>query len=154
MHKPLTAMADQARTNYEHAVRAGQKFQEEAGQWWSRMLGQVMTTNDWQKQFTRLTEMTTSAMPLAQRRLEEAMRFMETNSRTGAELMKKAVDAAQTSSLAESQAKWMDFWSSSMKAVQSNIEAATDLGTQAIDSWIQYVRKNTEAAEARVPKAA
>jgi hypothetical protein len=93
-------------------------------------------------------------MPLAQRRLEEAMRFMEINSRTGAELMKKAVDAAQTSSLAESQAKWMDFWSSSMKAMQSNIETATDLSTQAIDSWIQFVRKNTDVTDVRVPKAA
>ena len=154
MQKPLTAMADQARTNYEHAVRAGQKFQEEAGQWWGRMLGQVVTTNDWQKQFTRLTEMTSSAMPLAQQRLEEAMRFMETNSRTGAELMKKAVDAAQTSSIAECQAKWMDFWSSAMKAAQSNIEAATDLGTHAIDSWIQFVRKNNEVTETGVPMAA
>lgn len=154
MHKPLTAMADQARTNYEHAVRTGQKFQEEAGQWWTRMLSQAMTANDWQKQFTRLTAMSTGVMPLAQRRLEEAMRFMEINSRTGAELMKKAVDATQTSSIAESQAKWMDFWSSSMKAVQSNIEAVTDLSTHAIDSWIQFVQKNTEVTEVRVPKAA
>ena len=154
MHKPLTAMADQARTNYEHAVRTGQKFQEEAGQWWTRMLSQAMTANDWQKQFTRLTAMTTSVMPLAQRRLEEAMRLMETNSRTGAELMKKAVEATQTSSIAESQAKWMDFWSSSMKAAQSNIEAVTDFSTHAIDSWIQFVRKNSDANEVRMPKAA
>lgn len=153
-HKPLTAMADQARSNYEHAVRTGQKFQEEAGQWWTRMLSQAMTTNDWQRQFTRLTAMTTSVMPLAQRRLEEVMQFVETNSRAGAELMKKAADAAQTSSIAESQAKWMDFWSSSMKAVQSNIEAATEFSTRAIDSWIQFVRKNSEVTEVRVPKAA
>jgi len=153
MHKPLTAMADQARTNYEHAVRSGQKFQEEAGQWWTRTLSQAMTGNDWQKQFTRLTAMTTGVMPLAQSRLEEVMQFMETNSRTGAELMKKAVDAAQTSSITESQAKGMDFWSSSMKAVQSNIEAATELSTRAIDSWIQFVKKNTEVTDMRLPKA-
>jgi hypothetical protein len=153
-HKPLTAMADQARTNYEHAVRTGQKFHEEAGQWWTRMLSQTLTANDWQRQFTRLTTITAGAMPLAQQRVEEAMRLMETNSRNGAELMKKAVDAAQTSSIAECQAKWMDFWSTSMKAVQSNIEAVTDLSTHAIDSWIQFVRKNTEASEAHLSKGA
>jgi hypothetical protein len=153
-HKPLKAMADQARTNYEQAVRTGQKFQEEAGQWWTRMLGQTMTASDWQKQLSRLTAITTSAMPLAQRRLEEAMQFIETNSRTGAELMKKAVDAAQTSSIAESQAKWMDFWSSSVKAAQSHLEAATELSTHAIESWFEFVRKNTELTGMRMPKAA
>ena len=118
------------------------------------MLGQAMTVNDWQNQFTRLTSITSSAMPIAQRRLEEAMQLMETNSRTGAELMKKAVDAVQTSSLAECQAKWMDFWSSSMKAAQSNLEAVTELSTHAIDSWIQFVRKNAEVTEGHASRTA
>jgi hypothetical protein len=152
--KPLNAMADQARTNYEQAVLTGQKFQEEAGQWWTRMLGQAVNANECQKQFARLATITTSAMPLAQRRLEEAMQFIETNSRTGTELMKKAVDAAQTSSLAESQAKWMDFWSSYVKAAQLNLESATRLSTNAIDSWLEFVRENTELSGARMSKAA
>ena len=150
--KQLTNMADEARKNYEHALRTGQKLQEEAGQWWTRMLGQAMTTADWQKQVSRFTTFTAGAMPLAQRRLEETMRLMETNGRHGAELMKKAVDAAQTASLTECQAKWMDFWSSSIKAVQSNVDAMTELSTHTIDSWLEFVRNNTDTAEFRMPK--
>jgi len=77
---------------------------------------------------------------------------MEKNGRTGAELMKKAVDAAQTPAIAESQAKWMDFWTSSMGAVRSNAEAVTQISTKAIDSWIDFIRENTEVTEIRVPK--
>ena len=153
-HQPLNAMADEARKNYEHAVRTGQKFQEDAGQWWTRLLGQALTAGDWQKQVNRLTAITSCALPLAQKRLEEAMHLVETNSRTGTELMKKAVDAVQSPSLAESQAKWMDFWSSSMKAAQSNVEAATEFSTRAVDTWIEFVRKNADLAEAQVSRQA
>ena len=146
--RPLNAMANQARHNYEQAVRTGQKLQEEAGQWWTRVLGQAITAADWQKHFARLTVMTSSAMPLAQRRLEDAMELMEKNGRASAELMRKAIDAVQTAGIAESQEKWMEFWSSSVKAVQSNLEAVTELNTRTINSWIDFVRKNADAAEA------
>jgi len=91
---------------------------------------------------------------MAQRRMEEVMTLMEKNSRTSAELVKKAVDAAQTPVVSESQAKWMEFWTSSLGAVRSNTEALTEISTKAIDSWIDFVRKNTEVSEVRVPKAA
>jgi hypothetical protein len=151
---PMAEMADQARRNYQHALRTGQKFQEEAGQWWTRMFNQTATTTDWQKQVANLTSMASRVMPLAQRRMEDAMELMERNSRASADLIKKAVDAAQTPSLPECQAKWMDFWASSMRALQSNVEAATEMGTKTIDSWIDLVRKNTEAAADRVSRAA
>ena len=151
---PLAEMADQARQNYQQALRTGQRLQEEAGQWWTRMFNQTATVADWQKQVANLTSVASRVMPLAQRRLEEAMNLMERNSRTSAELMKKAMDAVQTPGLAECQAKWVDFWTSSMRAVQSNVEAATEMGTKTIDSWIDLVRKNTEVTEVRVPRAA
>src|SRR5262249_31972270 len=98
-----------ARKNYEQAIRTGQKFQEEAGQWWTRMLTQTATATDWQRNFSRFTALAGNAMPLAQRCLEGAMDVMEKSGKSSAELMRKAADAAQTPSLAESQAKWMEF---------------------------------------------
>ncbi len=153
-HEPLNDMADTARRNYEHAIRTGQKFQEEAGQWWNRVFTQAAPAMEWQKNFTRISAMAGNAMPLAQHCLEGAMDVMEKSGRNSAELMKQAVDAAQTSSLAESQAKWLEFWTASMKAAQSNVEAVAQLGTRAIDSWIDFVRKNSETPEARIPGAA
>ncbi len=152
--RPMAQMADHARKNYEQAVRTGQRFQEELGQWWTRMLSQTAMNTDWQKHVANWTKITAGALPLAQRRMEEVMDLMGKNSHAGAELMRKAIEAAQTPVVAESQNKWMEFWTSSMRAVQSNVEAMTDISTKAIDSWINFVRQNTEVMEIRTPKMA
>lgn len=81
------------------------------------------------------------------------MDFMQKNSRTTAELMKKAVDAAQTPTLADSQAKWMDFWTASIGAMRNNTETMTQIGSKAIDAWIDYVRKNSDFTDLRTPKS-
>jgi len=154
VQESMSDATDKARRQYEHAVRTGQKLQEEAGQWWTRMLNQTATATDWQKRFNNFATMTNRMLPLAQRRMEDAMELIERNSRTGADLMKKAMDAAQTPALAECQAKWLDFWTSSMKALQGNVEAVTEMNTKAIDSWVHFVRTNTETTEIRTPKSA
>ncbi len=152
--KPFAEMADTALKNYEQAVRTGLKMQEEAGKWWSSMLSKTAGTQEWQKRFTELSGMANTMMPLAQRRMEEVMSLMEKNGRTNAELMKKAVDAAQTPGMAECQAKWLEFWSSSVGAVRSNTEALTQFTSKAIDGWLDFVRKNADATEAYAAKTA
>jgi len=150
--QPMTEMTDTALKNYEQAVRTGLKWQEEAGKWWTSMLNQTHFAQDWQKRMSSMSGMANEFIPLAQRRMEEVMSLMEKNSRTGAELVKKAVDAAQTPAVAESQAKWVEFWTSSMGAVRSNAEALSLLSTKTIDSWIDFVQKNSDMAEARTAK--
>ena len=152
--KPFAEMADTALKNYEQAVRTGLKMQEEAGKWWSSMLTKTAGTQEWQKRFTDFSGIANSMMPLAQRRIEEVMCLMEKNGRASAELMKKAVDAAQTPGMAESQAKWMEFWSSSVGAVRSNTEAFTQFTSKAIDGWLDFVRKNADVTDAHAAKAA
>jgi len=152
--KPAAEMAEKAMRNYEQALRTGVKLQEEAGRWWTTMLNQTTSAQDWQKRVTNLTSVANGVMPVAQKRMEEVMELMEKNSRTGAELMKKAVDAAQSPAIAESQAKWIEVWTSSLGAVRSNAEALTEINTRVIDSWIDFARKNTEITEVRVPRTA
>lgn len=152
--RPVSEMTEKAMKNYEQAVRTGVKLQEEAGRWWSNMLNQTASAHDWEKRVTTLTSVANGVMPVAQRRMEEVMELMEKNSRTGAELVKKAVDAAQTPVIAESQSKWMDFWASSIGAARANTEALTEIGSRAVDSWVDFIQKNTEITEIRVPKTA
>jgi hypothetical protein len=130
------------------------KLQEEAVRCWNNLFTQTASAQDWQKRFSSFTNLTNEVTPLTQRRLEEVLELMEQNSRTGADLMKKAVDAAQTTVPAESQAKWMEFWTSSMGAMRSNAEAIAQINARAIDSWVSFVRENTEVTEVRVPKTA
>jgi hypothetical protein len=148
--KPMSEMADAALKNYEQALQTSLKLQEEAGRWWSSMLNQTTFCQDWQKRVGNVAGMANNFVPLAQRRMEEVIDLMEKNSRTSADLVKKAVDAAQTPTIAESQAKWREFWTSSMGAVRANTEAVSHISSKAIDSWIDFVRKNGELAEARL----
>lgn len=152
--KNINDMADNAMKNYEQAVRTGLKMQEEAGKWWSNMFNQAGFGDDWQKRMNNVSAVTSGFVPLAQKRMEEMMDLMQKNGRTTAELMKKAIDAAQTPAMAESQAKWMDFWTSSIGVLRNNTEAMTQINSKAIDAWIDYIRKNADVAEVRSAKSA
>lgn len=150
--RPAAEMTNQAMKNYEQALRTGLKLQEEAIRWWSGVMTQAATAQDWQNRFNNVANLANGVMPLAQKRMEEVLDLMEKNSRTGNDLMKRAVEAAQAPVIADSQAKWMDVFTSSLGVMRSNAEALTQMGTRAIDSWIDFVRQNTEVTEIRVPK--
>jgi hypothetical protein len=147
-------LSDAARRNFEQVMRTTFKWQEEASRWWTTMATQAGTMQDWQKRMNTLTGTANSFMPLVQKRMEDVVELLEKNGRTTAELVRKAADASQTPVLADSQAKWMEFWTSSLGAVRSNAEALGEISTRSIDSWIGYVRKNSEMQEVRVPKGA
>jgi hypothetical protein len=118
------------------------------------MVNQAVGTADWQKRRNRLKGMADSLMPLARERMEEVLALMEHNNWSGAELVKQAIDAGHTPLIGESQAKWMEVWTSSIEVARTNTEALTKISKKAIDSWIEFLQKNTEMTEIRVPKAA
>jgi hypothetical protein len=151
---PVSEMADTTMKNYEHALRTSLKFQEETGRLWSSMLNQASLGQDWQNRLSSMAGMANRLVPMAQHRMQDMLHLMEKNGRTGAELMKKAVEAAQTPVLAESQAKWLEFWASSLGAVRSSTEAVTEISNRAIDSWIEFLRENGEVSEPRAGKTA
>jgi hypothetical protein len=140
MHRHVKDATDTARQTYEQASRTGRMMQEEASTWWRTM----MNTADWQKQVHSFIQIASSTVPLAQRNLEQMVELMEKNSRTSTELMKKAADALQAPLTGESQAAWMDFWTSTTKAAQTNAEGLMEFGTRAIDSWTEFVRRIAE----------
>jgi hypothetical protein len=150
----MSDVADKVMKNYEQTIKTGVKLQEEAAHYWTNVVNQAAAPHDWQKRFSTATAFANGLMPAAQKRMEEVLTLMEKNSRTGAELVKKAVDAAQTPVIAESQSKWMDFWASSIGAARANTEALTEIGSRAVDSWVDFIQKNTEITEIRVPKTA
>ena len=151
---PVSEMTEQAVKNCEQALRSGLKFQQEAGQWWTNLLDQGASAEDWQKRFTSFTNLANGFRPTTQKRLEEVLELTEKNTRTGTELFKKAVEAAQTPVIAESQTKWLEFWTASLGAVRSNAEAVAQINTRAMDAWIDFVQKNAEINQVRAPKAA
>jgi hypothetical protein len=151
---PMFEMTDQAMRSYEQALRTGMKLQEETSKWWGNLLNQGTPAQDWQKRFLNFVGVANVLVPATQKRMEEVLDLVEKNTRTSADLMKKAGDAAQAPVMAESQNKWLDVWTSSLGAIRTNAEAVTQINSRAIDSWIDFIQKNAEIAEIRVPKTA
>jgi hypothetical protein len=83
-------------------------------------------------------------MPAARKGMEEGLELLEKNNKASADLIKKAVDAAQAPTLADGQSKWMEFWRASLGLARSNAEAVMLMNSRAVDSWVGFVQKNAE----------
>ena len=140
----IAEMTEALRKNCEQALRNGLKFQEEAGRWWSSVLNPATCVQQWQEQLNAVTRTANSVLPLAQKPFGEVIDLVEKNSRSSAEIVKKAIEAAQSPALAESQAKWSEFWTSSLGAVQSNTEALSQINSKMMDSWAEFIRKGAD----------
>ncbi|MGN6554453.1 MAG: hypothetical protein ACTHLW_12155 [Verrucomicrobiota bacterium] len=151
---PILETADQNLKNYEQALRTGLKIQEDTWQSWSSILSQSQIGPDWQKRFGNVTGTTNAVVPAVQKGLVETVDLMGKNAILGAELMKKAVDAAQTPAIAESQSKWMDFVKTSLEAAQYNVAAVMRINTRAMDSMFHILQRNSEFARHQTSKTA
>ncbi len=143
MSKPVSELYEQAMNNYEQALRTGLRLQEESGKWLTSMLDQATSPQDWQKWVKSMSD---RFIPETQKTMEENLRFMEQNSRTGVELMRKAMEAAQSTSLVEGQTKFLTFWGASLNAWRDKAQAATQANTKAIEMWVEFLRRNAEMA--------
>jgi hypothetical protein len=141
----ITEIAETAMKNYEQAFQTGMKLQMAATQTWSKLLSQ--SPQEWQERFSNCATMATGVMPAAQKRIDDAVKLMQMNGQAGAELMQKAMAAAQATAIADSQSKWMDFWSSCLTLARSNAGAIAQINAQAFDSWIAFVQQNGEISQ-------
>jgi len=141
--------AETAQRTYEQATQAGQKIQEQAGAWWSKVMN-----SEWQKQVISFSEIATETVPLAQRNVEQLMKLMDKSCRSGVEMIKKAAEVMPAQGNGDMQSAWMELWVSGSRAAQTNSHAMMELGTTAIDSWTQFVRKVAKTApEPHLPGA-
>lgn len=143
MSKPVSELYGQAMNNYEQALRTGLRLQEESGKWLTTMLDQATSPQDWQRWVKAMGD---RFIPETQKHMEENLKFVEQNSRTGVDLLKKAFDAAQSTSVMEGQAKMLTFWGASLNAFRDNAQAATQANTKAIEMWVEFLRRNAEMA--------
>jgi hypothetical protein len=137
---PVAEYLEQAMKNYDQALKAGLKLQEEAGKCLTGFMTQPCGAPDWQK----LTTSANEVIPLAQKRMEECLAIVDQNSKASVELLRKAVDAASTTTFAESQAKWTKCYEGALEALRTNAQAVNQFSTKLFDSWTESVRKNAQ----------
>jgi hypothetical protein len=144
-------MFDQALASYEQALREGLRFHEEAGRCWAKLLAQAASRQEWEKQLSALAS---DAIPATQKSLEGYLGLLEQNSRASVEMLKKGLEAAQATSVAEGQGRLVDFVESSLRSLRTQAQAVVELNGKAVDSWIGLVKQAAgEVAERKPEKA-
>ncbi len=86
-------------------------------------------------------------VPIASRQVQQTTRLLATSTRESAELFRKMVDAGQAFSADEIQSRWTEWWTLSVRALQSNAEMVTQVGLRTIDAWMSMIRNNAAAQE-------
>ena len=137
---PASEMFDQALKNYEQALRAGVKVQEEAAAYWTKLYNQSVSRPALHKQMASLAG---EVIPPSQKYMDGCLQILEQSTNATVDLMKKAVEAVQTVNPTECQGKLVDFCESSLKAAKAQTQAAMDLNSKAVDSWLAIARKAT-----------
>lgn len=143
--KPVTDLFDQAVKSYEQALKTGVKMQEESAKYFSNLVNQTTSPQDWQK---RMKTMTDDFIPQTQKSVDEGLKLIEQTSRASIELLKKAVATGQPSSVQDAQAKFLGLWEASLNAMRDTAVSVTQANNKAIESWVAYARKNGEPATA------
>ena len=136
---------EQAMKNYEQALQAGLKLQQESARWWMDLMERAGSPQEWQ---TKANELASESMTVVQKRIEENLKLLESSSRTSLDLLKKAMEAAKADTVSVAQNRVQDLWEASLEAMRTNATAIQQANTKWMESWIQIVPKAKSAARA------
>ncbi len=140
----VTELFEQAVDTFDAAVKAGVKLQEEAARWWSDVLSEAGSAQDWQR---KMQSAMAEAIPTAQKNAEEGLRVLDQSTRSSLELLKRAFEAGQSESIAQAQAKAQELWEASLAAMRKNAQAMVQANARAMESWAHFARKNTDGRQ-------
>lgn len=142
--KTVTDLFAQATKSYEYAIQNALKLQEEATKCAAAAFSQTSSITELQKKFTELTKAATGFLPISKKQMTELFDLADKNSRAGTELLTRAVEASKAQTLGESTTKWVDLWTASLAVARTNAETLNKAATEAIDSCLESLRKNSE----------
>lgn len=141
--KPVTDMFEQALKSYEQALKTGVKMQEESAKAFSDLVTHATSPQDWQKQMKSVAD---DFIPQTQKAVDEGLKLIEQSSKSGIELLKKAVAVGQPCSAPDAQVKVLGLWEASLNAMRDTALAVTQANNKAIESWLAYARKAASPA--------
>jgi hypothetical protein len=133
---------------FETAMRTGAKVQEESARWFSGMVSNMASPQGWQK---RTEEVINETISITQKNVEEALRVMNQNARTGIELLQKAFEARQADSPTDAQTKSRELWETALGALRANTEAVLQANSRWAESWAEVTRRLAGETENHQP---
>lgn len=136
------ASAQKAMRSHRQTARVAQRSQQRTVRDAGDLVEQTASAQNWQGAWRRLTMVTGSLIPVAQRQMQAFMSVVDTNNRNGAELIRLGLDAAQGSITPDGRDSWMELWTATMRAFKSNAEALSQATNRTVDSWVRFLREN------------
>lgn len=144
--KPVSDLFEQAFKSYEQALKTGMKMQEESAKVFSDLVTQATSPQDWQKQMKSACD---DFIPQTQKTVDEGLKLIEQTSKSGIELLKKAVAVGQPASMPDAQAKMLGLWEAALNSMRDTAVAVTQAHNKAVESWVSYARKTAQPVAAK-----
>jgi hypothetical protein len=131
--QPLSEVIEQALKNYQQALEAGLKAQEETAKWWTEFTAQEDSPADWHKRWSTAA---IQMIPVLQKRMEESLRLLDQSGRSSLELLKQACQLVGSDSATSAQQKMGDLWEASLQALRKNALTVSQANAKAMESWM------------------
>lgn len=128
----------QAIETFETAIKTGVRMQEEYTRWFTDMLGDLGSPQEWQ---TKSQAIINESIQMAQRNVDEAIRMMNQNTKTAMELTQRAFEARQVGSASDAQAKTREIWETALGALRTNTEAVVQANSRMLESWTELAKR-------------
>ncbi|MEN6495425.1 MAG: hypothetical protein ABFD16_14185 [Thermoguttaceae bacterium] len=128
----------QAIETFEAAMRTGVKMQEEYTRWFTGMLSDVGSPQEWQSKSQAIIS---DSIQMAQKNFDESVRMMNQNTKTGLELMQRAFEARQAGSTSDAQAKTREIWETALGALRNNTEAVVQANSRMLETWAELAKR-------------
>jgi hypothetical protein len=141
---------EQAMKNYEQAIQAGLKLQQDSAKWWMDMISQAKPAEDWQ---AKASDMVSESVSVTQKRMEENLKLIEQSSQTSLQLLNKAMEATKAESVSAGQAKMQEVWEASLDAIRKNASSVQQANVKWVESMMELAPKAKPESAAKAKAA-
>jgi len=138
-----TDLFEQAFANYEKTFKTSMKMQEEAGKHWSELFAQAVPVAALQSQAKALS---TEAVELIRKQLEESLKVIEQSSQTSLDLLKQGLKTIEVPPSETAPAKLQELWETCLQTLQNNAQTVVHLNGKVMTAWGEFARKSAAMA--------
>lgn len=132
----VTNIFKQATETFQNAMQTGARFQQEA---FKNFVQPLTSTDNFEDFRTRTKKMSDATIKFAQKNFDESQRLLDTQYRTGMDLLKKTFETTKPAENHELFEATRTLWEDSFQAMKSTIEQFNKTNSQVVENITQFV---------------
>lgn len=139
---------DQAADTFLNAFKTCVRLQEETATKCFDLAKKWGETEDWQKQYEDLSK---EALPDVKKAAEDTLKFWEDNAKKCMDLLGEGFATSKAPSVTEAQEKLQQLWQESLATMRTNTETMVKLSSEAMQAYVDFMKKNAETVTEAEP---